>query len=216
MFEIGGSDRKVVLGLLIGILADSHGRVEALGSGIEALRSRDADRLIHLGDVTDTLRPETVDECVRLLIESRVDGVLGNHEYSLVTHHFKRYPERFSEAAMSYVRSLPYVLEISGVCFTHFSPEGGVHGLYAHTDEKNYEAIIRNSLWPVLINGHSHEPRIFRRLDGMVGSVRFAMDRPFELARGARYILTCGALEDRRCALFDTEARTFEVVSVRG
>jgi len=202
--------------LLIGILADSHGQVQALRGGIETLRGRNVDRLTHLGDVIDTLRPETVDECVRLLIENGVDGVLGNHEYSLLTHHFKRYPEKFSEASINYMRSLPYVLEISDVCFTHFSPKGGVHGVYAHTDEKSYEETLRCSSWAALINGHSHEPRIYSRMDGSVKSVKFAMDRPYELARGARYILTCGALVDGYCALFDLDARVFEVVSVRG
>jgi len=213
-FDDRGDTEKGQTALLIGILADSHGRPDALRAGIEALRDRKADRLIHLGDVVDTLRLETVDECVRMLIENRIDGVLGNHEYSLVTHHFKRYTERFSKTTMNYVRSLPYLLEISDVCFTHFSPEGGVHGLYAATDEYSYEAILQNTAWPVLINGHSHEPHIYRRLDGAVESVEFDMGRPFMLMRGARYILTCGALEDLRCALFDLEARSFEVISV--
>lgn len=198
----------------IGILADSHGRVDALVKGIEALRGRKVDKLLHLGDMTDTLRPETVDESIGALIENDIDGVLGNHEYSFVTHHFKRYPERFSESAMEYMRSLPYMLEISGVCFTHFSPEGGVHGLYAPTDEASYKTTLLDSRWPTLINGHSHDPRIYCRLDGAFENVKFDADAPFKLRPGARYILTCGALEDRWCAVFDVDGRVFEVVSL--
>jgi len=200
--------------VIIGILSDSHGHPGRLRRGIEALKERHAEMLIHLGDVTDTLRLETVDECAQILIENKIRGVMGNHEYSLITHHFKRYPDRFSEPAKEYICSLPYRLEMPDICFTHFSPVGGVYGLYAPTDENSYEATLLNSTWPILINGHSHEPRIYRRLDGLIENVPFPADGPFQLVKNACYILTCGALEDRYCALFDSDARSFEVIAV--
>lgn len=201
--------------MLVGILADSHGNAAILRKGIEALKRREAGMLLHLGDVADTLKLESVDECVELLIRNEIVGVMGNHEYSLVMHHFKRYPDRFSEATKEYVRSLPQRLEMFGVCFTHFSPDGGAYGLFAPTDDKNYEGTLRNSAWPVLVNGHSHEPRIYRQLEGIIQNMRFDLDAPFELEDGARYVLTCGALEDEYCALFDSEARCFEVILLR-
>ena len=198
-------------------MADSHGRVDALADGIGILRDRRVGVLAHLGDVTDTQRLETVNDCARLLIENSIEGVLGNHEYSLVTHHFKRYPERFSESAMRYLRSLPFAIEpreAPGVCFTHFSPEGGAHGLYAATDDSGYKATLLASRWPILINGHSHDPRIYRRKDGTMENVIFDANTAVKLQRDARYILTCGALEDGWCAVFDTDAYSFEVVTL--
>ena len=198
----------------IGILADSHGRIDSLTGGIKVLTERKVDRMIHLGDMTDTLKPETVNECVHILIENHIDGVLGNHEYSFVAHHFKRYPEKFSDSAMEYVRLLPYVLEISKICFTHFSPEGEMHGLYAATTRANYNATLLNSRWPILINGHSHDPSIYCRQDGKVENVAFDLDTPFALRRDAQYILTCGALEEGWCAVFDVRDHTFEVITL--
>lgn len=198
--------------MLIGILADCHGHPDKLHNGIEALKEKQAEMLIHLGDVTDTLRLETVDECVQILLEHDINGVLGNHEYSLVAHHFKRYPDRFSEATKEYISSLPYRVEMLDMCFTHFSPDGGVHGLYAPTNEDSYEAILLNSRWPILINGHSHEPRIYRRFDGLIKNITFVTGRPFQLEKTACYILTCGALEDQYCALFDSTAHSFKVM----
>ena len=199
---------------LIGILADSHGHVRRLRKGIAELKDRGADLLIHLGDMADTLRLGTVDECMEMLIQNDIAGVMGNHEYSMATHHFKRYPDRFSEQARKYVSALPYRLEISNACFTHFSPHGGVHGLYAPTDAESYEATLLNSTWPVLINGHSHDPRIYHRLDGTIENLEFKIGTPFGLDADARYILTCGALEDWYCALFDSEKCSFEVILV--
>jgi predicted phosphodiesterase len=199
---------------MLGILADAHGNVGKLRSGIEALKKRGAETLIHLGDMADTLRLETVDECFETLIRSGVAGVMGNHEYSLVMHHFKRYPSRFSDAAKTYVNCLPHRLEWFDMCFTHFSPFGGVNGLFAPTDDYSYEATLLNSMWPVLVNGHSHDPRIYRLSDGVIEDVRFNLGKPVELEIGVRYVLTCGALEDSYCALLDINARSFEVISL--
>ncbi len=200
--------------MLIGILADSHGGVAQLREGIRELRRRNADMLIHLGDMTDTLKPETTNECAEILVRNKVGGVLGNHEYSLVMHHFKRYPERFSESTRKYVSSLPRTIEIQDVCFTHFSPDGGVYGLFASTDEDSYAETLRNSRWRILINGHSHDPRIYCQSNGIIKNVALRVGRPFRLAEGDRYILTCGALEDWYCALFALEPEIFEVVRI--
>lgn len=198
--------------MLLGVLADSHGLPRKLRDGIGFLESFGAEKIVHLGDMVDTLRVETVDECVSLLIEHEIAGVMGNHEYSLVMHHFKRYPERFSEQTKDYIRSLPWRLEMEEVCLTHFSPLGGVYGLFAATDETSYEETIRASSWPVIINGHSHDPRICRQSDGVVESIRCSPGSRFQLDPGLRYVLTCGALEDSYCALYDFSEHAFYVV----
>jgi predicted phosphodiesterase len=201
--------------VLWGILADSHGLADKLRKGIDFLRKRGVGKILHLGDVVDTLRPETVDVCVSLLVEHDISGVMGNHEYSLVTHHFKRYPEKFSEQAKHYVRSLPWRVEAEGVCLTHFSPLGGVYGLFAPTDDANYEETLRKSPWPIIVNGHSHDPRIYRQCNGVAENVLFVPHAPHMLDRSSRYILTCGALEDSYCALFDLSDRRFEIVLLK-
>jgi predicted phosphodiesterase len=162
--------------------------------------------------MTDTLRPETVDECARILIESKVDGVMGNHEYSFVTHHFKRYPEKFSESARRYVGALPYTLVIADVCFAHFCPDESVYGLYTATDEEGYKAALLKSKWPVLINGHSHDPRIYCSSNGSTESAEFTPGTPSALSRETRYVLTCGSLEDSWCAIYDSTRHEFEVI----
>jgi predicted phosphodiesterase len=198
--------------VLLGILADSHGLSDKLRKGVETLKMRGADKILHLGDTADTLRPETVDECVSLLIENEIPGVMGNHEYSLVMHHFKRYPENFSERTKRYVRSLPRHLVIEEICFTHFSPVGGVYGLFAATDDDNYRDTIQRSPWPVIINGHSHDPRIYQQGNGTFETINHEIQAPFKLDKSCRYILTCGALEDSYCALFDFAERSFEII----
>jgi len=199
---------------LMGVVADCHGLPHKLRKAIDLLRLRGAQRIFHLGDVVDTLRPETVDECVSLLLEYDISGVMGNHEYSFIRHHFKRYTERFSKQSQAYVSSLPEFVVIEDVCLTHFSPVGGVYGLFAHTDDASYEKTIRESRWPVIINGHSHDPRIYRQTDGLVESLNCPSGTDFLLDPNSRYILTCGALEDSYCALYDFSERRFQVILI--
>jgi len=198
--------------VLFGILADSHGLSDKLRKGIAVLKERHADEILQLGDVADTLRPDTVDECISLLIENRIRGVMGNHEYSLVMHHFKRYPERFLETTKQYVQSLPRRIIEGDICFTHFSPSGGIYGLFAPTDEQNYEETIKASRWPIIVNGHSHDPRIYRQLNGVVEDVGIQPNVAHRLDKESRYILTCGALEDSYCAMLDLTSRRFEII----
>lgn len=200
--------------MILGILADSHGCLAKLTSAIETLRAHGASLLTHLGDMVDTLRPETVDDCVQVLINNGVVGVMGNHEYSFVMHHFKRYPERFSETSKQYVSALPQRLEMFDACLTHFSHADGIYGMFAHTDDNSYREILRASRWPVLINGHSHEPRIYHGLDGVCKNVPFDLASPFQLDEGGRYVLTCGAVEDSYCAIYDSGSRHFRVLSL--
>ncbi|GAB4338923.1 MAG: hypothetical protein Kow0099_13450 [Candidatus Abyssubacteria bacterium] len=198
--------------MLLGILADSHGCLEKLTGAVETLRNHGAALLVHAGDMVDTLRPETVDDCIQVLVKNKIAGVMGNHEYSFVMHHFKRYPEKFSQMSKEYVSALPQQLEILDICFTHFSPAGGIHGMFAYTDTGSYEEVIKASRWPVLINGHSHEPRVYHALDGVCVDVPFGPARTVELGHAGRYVLTCGAVEDSYCAIYDPVSRHFKVL----
>jgi hypothetical protein len=45
-------------------------------------------------------------------------------------------------------------------------------------------------------------------------NVAFDADTAVRLQGDAQYILTCGALEDGWCAVFDTDAYSFEVVTL--
>jgi hypothetical protein len=48
----------------IGIMADSHGRPEAIAAGAVYLKRKGCTALFHLGDICDSTMPGTADDCV--------------------------------------------------------------------------------------------------------------------------------------------------------
>lgn len=83
-YRVGAADYPVAVPSLIGLLSDTHGRVEAARAGVALLRERGATMLIHLGDVGSEA---VLDELVG--IESHL--VFGNCDFD--DESMKRYAE---------------------------------------------------------------------------------------------------------------------------
>ena len=65
-------------------MADSHGSPEAIKAGIIFLKNRNCHLIYHLGDICDSHRPETANECVRLLKENEILAIKGNNDYAIL------------------------------------------------------------------------------------------------------------------------------------
>lgn len=70
------SDRK-----RIGLIADSHGNLEATAQVICLLKRRGADLLVHLGDFCDSVRHDRAATMINLLREHGVLAVKGNNDF---------------------------------------------------------------------------------------------------------------------------------------
>ena len=68
---------------LIGIMADSHGDPFAIDSAAAYLRQKGCTSLYHLGDICDTNRPDTADECVAVIRRYGILAIKGNNDHSL-------------------------------------------------------------------------------------------------------------------------------------
>lgn len=69
---------------IIDIMADSHGNNDILLNAILSLKSLGAKKLIHLGDMCDSLRPELMDGTVKILSEQGIQGLKGNNECDIL------------------------------------------------------------------------------------------------------------------------------------
>ena len=65
----------------IGIIADSHGNLEATAEAIRLLKGRGAGILIHLGDFCDSIRHDLAAAIIDLLLEHDVLVVKGNNDF---------------------------------------------------------------------------------------------------------------------------------------
>ena len=70
-------------GTCIGLIADSHGNLEATAEAIRILKGRGAGMLVHLGDFCDSIRRDRTAAMIRLLRENGVLAVKGNNDFSV-------------------------------------------------------------------------------------------------------------------------------------
>jgi predicted phosphodiesterase len=119
----------------IGVITDVHGNLPALKAILQRLQDLGASQIIHTGDVVD-IGPQSR-ECLKLLIDSGVQLVLGNHDfaffkdratqhqYSKVTAQHKRYVfDSMQDMLDTQSLFAPQInLEINGVkfVFTHYA-----------------------------------------------------------------------------------------------
>lgn len=129
--------------MLIGLLADSHGRAATTSRAIAALRREGAELLLHLGDVeTEAVIDELIGHNCRL--------VLGNCDWD--ERNLSSYARHMGIAVDHPCGSL--VVSGKSIVFTHGH-------LGKHMDEA-----VRSGV-DYLVHGHTHEPR-----DERVGMTR--------------------------------------------
>ena len=121
--------------MLLGILSDSHGRVDATRAAVAALTQRGANMLLHLGDVCGE---NIIDE----LIGHSAHLVFGNCDWEI------NGLTRYAEVVGVHVDHPMGMLEIEGkrIAFTH-----------GHLDLLVDQALAWGA--DFLLHGHTHEVR---------------------------------------------------------
>ena len=151
---------------LIGIVADSHGKAEPLANGLAFLKKQGCETLYHLGDICDSLHPETADTCVGLLLEFEVNCVKGNNDHAVVVNHEGRKSASIHAATVDYLRRLPLVIELQESLLAHSLPFEKELGLACMVGAmtRNYTFdFFRQFNDRILFRGHSHTPEIIRQ-----------------------------------------------------
>jgi putative phosphoesterase len=204
----------------IGIIADSHGDIEATRLAIKTLEQKGADRIVHLGDICDSLDADTLDEAVRLLSEKKLCAVKGNNDYLIETTLLDKDPGRFLPATRSFIKELPIKIEWDGMCFAHSLPFDFLRSFYEPIDTGGTERardLFALTTYRILFAGHSHTPALFRWRNGHTSR------RPMEKGPSAialdpkdRYIIIVGAVARGECGLFDKEGSMYERIRILG
>ncbi len=195
-----GSDR-------IGVMADSHGRPEALEAGISTLRARGCSVLYHLGDICDSAYPENTAACVKIIERNGVLAVKGNNEHTVSINYVDRDDGAVSSSTAVYLGRLPLVRELPGAVFCHSLPFEAELGLSAMVRMMEPAAAIHfGRLYPgrVLFRGHSHQPEIIRCRANRAEAEAIPRDLPLELASARPCVVTCGALTDGLSLIWHT------------
>ena len=186
----------------IGIMADSHGATDTIAAAIRLFEAAGCERMIHLGDICDSVNSDQADECVRLLHAHAVLAIKGNNDHAVVKNRTLRENGRISGETADYLAALPLQIEMAGAHFVHSRPFAERLGLSAMTgDIGTREAARFQAAYPgrILFRGHGHSP-VAARLGGNGNqSVMPFQGDSLSLDGQAGWIVTCGALYKGFC-----------------
>lgn len=201
--------------LPIGIMADSHGNNDLLLRTIVILKSMGARRLIHLGDMCDSLALHSIDETLGIMKEHGVEGVRGNNECTILQDHRTAHGKADPAGAVPLLDELPYTIRIGSLLFAHSIP---LH-FPAATKRPVSEFLPllagdKGVPFSVLFRGHSHRPSILDISSQPVKKIPTGSGKDILLERNRRYVITVGAIEASSSALFLPEEFTIRFIAM--
>lgn len=197
----------------IGIMADSHGDAARITAAAEYFRDRSCDLSVHLGDICDTTRPETGEDCINRLTTHRILAIRGNNDHTLLLNQ----SALIRPATMKILREMPLTRQIGSALLTHSLPFASTLGPRCMSEDMVPEHIRRFfQVYPgmQLFRGHSHRPEIVRPGGSSLRREKIRQDRPYPLKSGQSAVVTCGALAEGRCLIWDRSQETIELISL--
>ena len=203
----------------IGLLADSHDHFESLDTAIQLLNKRGADVLIHLGDICDSLRPDLLEDSIRLLQEHNIMAVKGNNDFILENRlENQPYEDQVrTERSVSFLKHLPMTITWGDICFAHSLPFDYLGAFYEPIDmgsPQKARELFKITSHRILFCGHSHQSVLFCWNEGDATREMIPLDCSIPFDPDERYIIVTGSVFEEECALFDTEKWSLERISI--
>lgn len=194
-------------------MADSHGSQEAIEFAIKFLRTRNCEPIYHLGDICDSHQPETANDCVRLLKENEILAIKGNNDYAIL---LSRDSEVIKETTRQYLETLPLIREQSEGVFVHslpFTEELGLSAMIGVMRKRVAKRFFKEFDKRILFRGHSHSPQMIRQIEGKILRTNISEGEKISLNQVLPCIITCGALTEGLCMIWDQEEASLVCLS---
>jgi predicted phosphodiesterase len=194
-------------------MADSHGNAALIDRAAAVLRSRGCTLCVHLGDILDTTRPDTIDACLKALDTGRIKAVRGNNEHTLLLNRSSWLGRKAREA----IRAMPFGRRIGSALLVHslpFEDALGVRCLFGDMDLAQLGRFFASYPETPLFRGHSHQPEIVRFSKESLVRRPMAEGHPVPLAARQPAVITCGALADGLCLIWDRPQETVELIAL--
>ena len=204
----------------LGLISDSHGNIDATEKAIDILMTQGCEHVIHLGDFCDTSRRQHMEEIFRLFQERRVIAVKGNNDYLIELALQNGTGEEYADPKGMYefLKEVPMTVVMDDICFAHSFPFDYLRAFYEPIDVGSSERalfLFGQMPYRILFCGHSHTP-IYFRLSHSEGVLRkeIPLGEKLLLESTSRYIFVVGSADEGECAVFDTEASTYERIRI--
>ena len=205
----------------IGLLADSHGRLAAIVNGAACLKLYRADAVIHLGDIFDSVRNDSLDQIHEAVCRHQFISIKGNNDYQIETllsaGQAFGLPPNLQQQILLFLRQMPLRLEDGDICFAHSLPFGGIRSFYEPIDTgsmKRAVQVFNKTTYHILFCGHSHTGVLFRRRREQVTREPVDPDEIIHFQPSERYIVIVGAADKGECGIFDRDTMTYQRIRI--
>ena len=178
-------------------MADSHGDADTIRSALNLLHDRNCRRIYHLGDICDSLRPETADACIRQLQPANVTAVRGNNDHSLLANQRERPDAVISGDSLDFLERLPLKASYHHADFVHSLPfieELGLSSMIGSIGTTDASRYFRSSRSAILFRAHSHSPELMWFPHDQPRKRPLVIDETLDLSTCSPCVITCGAL----------------------
>lgn len=219
-FEIEFGDTKEVKmpDMKIGIMADSHGHPDTITDALAFLAERKCRPILHLGDLCDSAHPETAPACVEPIREYGVTAVKGNNDHAIVANYTDHRQNPVSTETIDFLKSLPLVARFQKAIFTHslpFHKTLGLSCMIRDLGSREIKKIFAQFSDKIVFRGHSHTPEIIWQQGGHIRTLGLKSGCRVDLAGRMPAVVTCGALTDGFCMIWEPFANRVECQSYR-
>jgi len=200
---------------MVGLISDSHNHLTFMTAAIDFLRKRGATRIIHLGDICDSLHPEFLERAVEILVKEQVEAVRGNNECAVMTEYIVSHPEQLNISTRAFLENLPYVIRSKTVVYAHSAPFEWPEATRRPLRYYLPRMMASGSLpFGILFRGHSHHCSVLEICEEKIEKLPVKPGVVIDLDKNKRYIITVGAVEHGACALFDYDACRFSPMEI--
>jgi len=194
-------------------MADSHGDACRIDAAATYLTTSGCTLLVHLGDIGDTVRPETATACLEQLAAHGILAVRGNNDHTLLQNQ----SPQVSPQALAAIRDMPLTREVGSAVLAHSLPFASAMGPRCMLEDMRPEHIRQFfDEFPgrQLFRGHSHQPEIIRPRGASLDRLKLRPGQRYALGTGQSAVITCGALTAGLCLVWDGTQETIELVNL--
>ena len=181
----------------IGIMADSHGDPEAIDNGALYLKDKGCTALYHLGDICDSTRWKSADDCVAQVRNHGIVAVKGNNDHTLAVNARGRSNGGIRRTTVAFLENLPLCLSVGSAKLVHSRPyvrQLGLSAMIGVMGNREAGKFFRETPHGLLFRGHSHKPEMISSEEKEIRFSPLAVGQIVELSGHRPCIVTCGAL----------------------
>lgn len=195
------------------VISDIHGNHAGLLAALADIERQRCDRIVCLGDLVDG-GPDN-EAVIETFRQRHIPSVRGNHD--------ETNDLELAEPSRAFLLGLPERITEDDVLYTHISPRRMQRKVNHAVEAWN---VFDDASFRLMFVGHVHVPLVFGMRSQAFGEAtkhEFTYNRPLELSRDDRYIVSVGAIgygrDDVgkvRYGIYDRGANTIELRAIDG